>query len=92
MLALNASLFRATKVRPSCSLTSGDSLFSRSTQSPLFLWRSSGLSPSAEDYTQLFIQMFDLLFDRGGPFELLDGEVVYIHAASKYSKPMEIKR
>jgi hypothetical protein len=38
---------------------------------------------------QLFVQSLNLLFDRSSPFELVDGEIVYIHGASKYSKPVE---
>jgi hypothetical protein len=32
-----------------------------------------------------------MFFDRGSSFELFDGQVVYVHAPSKYSKPGRIK-
>ena len=44
-----------------------------------------------ENRVDLFVQLVDLFLNRSSPFELVDRQVVYIHAASKYSKPVEIK-
>ena len=47
------------------------------------------MSRRTENRAQLFVQPVDLLFDRGGTSKFTGGKVVYIHAASKYSKPVK---
>jgi hypothetical protein len=67
-------------------LSSGNFLFHGSAHTLAFLSRRSGNSPRTKDTAKFSVQSLDILLDRGSPFELVDGQVIYIHAANKYSK------
>ena len=49
-------------------------------ESPAELLDTPRMRPSS------FAELLDSFFDRGSPFKLIDGQVVYVHVASKYSK------
>jgi hypothetical protein len=73
------------QIRLSCFFEQPQSFFGRSAHRTD--WRSTVTRYHTEGGGWLSGQTLNLFLDRCGSFQMVDGQVVYIHAASKYSMP-----
>jgi len=80
--------FSSPQLRPSCLLSSRDFLFCGSAHCPRV--RSGDRAFSAiEDATKFVAELTELFFYNNSTLKLIYREVVYIHAASTYSKSVK---
>jgi len=76
------------QLRPPCFLSSGDFLLCRSAHWPLVRSARHAFS-TIEDATKFVAELTELFFYNNSALKLIYREVVYIHAASTYSKSVE---